>query len=150
MDHGEERIVYGGHDITNEVMEVLQKRRALAVLAATKRLDVAAKVGRERFHIEDKESGGYVQFQIDPVFYHAFGQKWGYGCWRDEEFIKDTLRKNPQCRVESRSRKTTVGGRGQRAEVGGQRSEGTGTNLVAGAGGLACAIGGQARFKKKY
>ena len=106
---GEERIVIKGvGDITDEVKAKLRERRALAVLEASKRLDLAAKAGRERFHIEDRSGGGYVQFMIDPVFYHAFGQKWGYDCWRDEDFVRDTIKKNEACRVVSRARKASV------------------------------------------
>lgn len=33
--------------------------------------------------------------------YHFWGQKLGYGCWNDKQFIDEFLRDNPECRVNS-------------------------------------------------
>lgn len=163
---GERIVIKGVGDITKEVMAVLQRRRALAVLEAAKRLDLAAKAGRERYHIEDKSGGGYVAFQIDPVIYHAFGQRWGYAAWRDKDFIRDTLKRIPQARVVSRSRKPKVGWRagvsreGDEGSEGARRGKGAGEkgsrgeeqrNLVANDGGLAGATAvATGRFRKTY
>lgn len=135
MDGGERIVIKGVGDITDEVMAKLREQRALAVLRATKIMDLAAKAGRERFHVGDSEVGGHVNMMIHPTFYHAFGRKWGYDCWRDKEFVQHTLKANPQCRVKSRSRKPQVGFRAALA------GEGPGLASVAKSG---------SRFTKTY
>lgn len=36
---------------------------------------------------------------IDGESYHYWGKRLGYECWRDNQFLEEYLRDNPQCRV---------------------------------------------------
>ncbi len=65
----------------------------------------AAATGRRRFFGDQ----GEVAFQIRPEFFHYWGQRLGYEAWKDPQFVKEFLRDNPQCRVDSRSEKIQTG-----------------------------------------
>ena len=65
----------------------------------------AAATGRRRFFGDQ----GEVAFQIRPEFFHYWGQRLGYEAWKDPQFVKEFLRDNPQCRVDSRSEKIQSG-----------------------------------------
>tara|TARA_E500000331_G_scaffold31590_1_gene26511 strand:+ start:12308 stop:12679 length:372 start_codon:yes stop_codon:yes gene_type:complete len=52
---------------------------------------------------------GEVKFQIHNKFYHYWGQRLGYQCWEDEQFVREFLRDNEICRVKSHSNKIQVG-----------------------------------------
>lgn len=105
----QERITFGRHDVTDDVVRILSERRAVQVLNATKQLEKAAKAGRERFFLDDKKgSGGHVKMMIPPVSYHYWGQRLGYKCWQDKQFCAEFLRDNPAARVISRSKTTKV------------------------------------------
>ncbi len=55
---------------------------------------------------------GEVQFQMDPFFYHKFGNKYGYECWDDDDFVHDTLKKSPEAAVRSRTQTIMTGANG--------------------------------------
>lgn len=38
---------------------------------------------------------------IPPTAFHFWGQKLGYDCWNDKGFMREFLRDNPECRVNS-------------------------------------------------
>ena len=38
---------------------------------------------------------------IPATAYHFWGQKLGYGCWNDKQFMDEFLRDKPECRVNS-------------------------------------------------
>jgi hypothetical protein len=40
--------------------------------------------------------------------YHYWGQRLGYECWRDKDFVKGFLRDNPECKVNSKAENTTL------------------------------------------
>lgn len=64
---------------------------------------------------------------IDPDIYAQMELQYGQGCWRDKDFLADTLEKNPHLRVRCEPGKTTVlvnGLGGRRPEVGSRKSEG--------------------------
>lgn len=54
------------------------------------------------------EGLGQMKMRIDPDSYHYWGLRLGYSCWRDEQFQNEYLRDNPQCRVNSKSHKTSL------------------------------------------
>lgn len=45
------------------------------------------------------EGLGRLRMSVDPALYHAAGQKYGYGCWRDNGFLKDVERDEPAVKV---------------------------------------------------
>jgi len=46
---------------------------------------------------------------IHPKFYHYWGQRLGYECWDDKQFLSEFLRDNENCRVRSKSPNAQVG-----------------------------------------
>lgn len=44
---------------------------------------------------------GALVARIPPTAYHFWGQKLGYACWNDKQFMHEFLRDNPECRVNS-------------------------------------------------
>lgn len=45
---------------------------------------------------------------IDPVIYEDMERRYGRGCWRDKEFLRDTLKRNPALQVRCETRTTLV------------------------------------------
>lgn len=46
---------------------------------------------------------------IPPTSYHYWGQRLGYECWEDKQFVREFLRDNEVCRVKTRPVNTMVG-----------------------------------------
>ena len=46
---------------------------------------------------------------IPAIAFHFWGQKLGYACWNDKEFMEEFLRDNPECRVKCEGTKLQVG-----------------------------------------
>ena len=51
---------------------------------------------------------GQHTLSITPEVFHYFGQRLGYGCWRDKKFRAEFARDNPGARVRSVARKTCL------------------------------------------
>lgn len=47
------------------------------------------------------EGIGALKARIPPTAYHFWGQKLGYDCWNDNGFMREFLRDNPECKVNS-------------------------------------------------
>ena len=69
---------------------------------------------RVKAEIDSKTASKYTQMRHKSVeglgqkvasipgdAYHFWGQKLGYDCWNDKQFMSEFLRDNPQCRVNS-------------------------------------------------
>jgi hypothetical protein len=52
---------------------------------------------------------GIKRAAVHPMFFHYWGQRLGYDCWDDDQFMREFLRDNEDCRVKSRSDKIMVG-----------------------------------------
>jgi len=91
--------------VFQEVRQKLADRQMVQLKKAERLQRLAAAAGGERYFVAD----GEVQMSVRPEFYHYWGQRLGYECWKDEGFVKLFLRDNPECRVRSRSKKTLVG-----------------------------------------
>lgn len=102
-----EAVAIGATEIrlTSELIRELRDGRMYDMVQAEKAQRLAAKAGGERITMEH----GEMKFQIMPEFYHYWGQRLGYECWDDPEFVREFLRDNPECRVKSRSRNIQVG-----------------------------------------
>ena len=88
-------------DITEQVIADLDKRlRAKQnvehVLAKTRQLQIARALGRDR---RSMEGMGRVRMEVDSTVYHYWGRRLGYKCWRDEAFLREMERDNPEMRV---------------------------------------------------
>lgn len=44
---------------------------------------------------------GQFLMSVPADSFHYWGQREGYGCWRDRQFIREYGRDNPQCKVNS-------------------------------------------------
>ena len=61
---------------------------------------------------------GEAKLNVDAQVYHYWGQRLGYECWGDEQFLREFRRDNPACRVNTRADKVTIApGRKLKAEV---------------------------------
>ena len=103
-------VIKGLGDITEDVVEVLQKRQMLNVFRATQQITAAAKAGGERRIIRDANGSamGEVKMMIHPESFHFWGQKLGYDCWKDKQFVSEYLRDNEAARVKTRTERPTV------------------------------------------
>jgi len=52
---------------------------------------------------------GRLRMRIDPTLYHAWGQRLGYDCWKDSQFLKEVERDNPEVRVRCGATRLQVG-----------------------------------------
>jgi len=97
----------------NQLVEEFRKGELLKLVKAKKKQVASAAATGERKFFGDQ---GEVQFQIRPEYFHHWGQRLGYECWDDPQFVREFLRDNPSCRVDSRSTKIQAGyGGGTRA-----------------------------------
>lgn len=68
---------------------------------------------------------GQPYLQVDDFAYHYWGQRLGYKCWKDKQFLKEFWRDNEACRIKA-----------------------GGTRIQSGYGGLSSGI--TKKFSKKY
>lgn len=69
----------------------------------------AAKLGGETRVLRCPEGdGGYVDLQIHPASYHYWGQRLGYACWQDAQFLREYKRDNPASRVRVQTKTAIV------------------------------------------
>ncbi len=53
-------------------------------------------------------SDGVKEMQVEAGSFHHWGQKKGYACWNDADFVKDYLRDVPEARVKFVPKKTSL------------------------------------------
>lgn len=92
------------------VREVLIEREDKRRRQCQARMRLAAHCQSERRLLGQKadEPGGEVKMQVDPYSYHFWGQRLGYECWNDPEFVEEYLRDNPESRIRSRADNLTI------------------------------------------
>jgi len=94
--------------VTLEQVEAeLEYRRQARIKRAYAQQALAARAGGERRLLRG-EDGGEVQFMVHPVFYHYWGQRLGYECWDDAQFVREFLRDNPAARIRNRVDRLTI------------------------------------------
>ncbi len=54
------------------------------------------------------EDLGTPELQVTEFAFHYWGQRLGYDCWDDPEFIREFGRDNEACRVNCRSERTII------------------------------------------
>lgn len=92
-----------------EVREVLSKWDFQRRRLADAQIRLAAKENGERRAIALSDGNtGQVQMQVHPASYHYWGQRLGYECWDDPNFVREYLRDNPECRVKTHASKIQV------------------------------------------
>jgi hypothetical protein len=92
------------HAQDTAVREVLVQRENKRRRQCQARMRLAAYCQSERRLLGD----GEVKMQVDPYSYHYWGQRLGYQCWQDPEFVEEYLRDNPESRIRSRPDKLTI------------------------------------------
>lgn len=55
------------------------------------------------------EGLGTLKARIDASAVHYWGQRLGYDCWQEKQFLNEFLRDNPQSKVKSFGTKIQVG-----------------------------------------
>lgn len=90
--------------IEAEFRNGFQLNRVRAAVAA-KRI---AQATASRVH-RSVDGLGSLMARIPPEAFHYWGQRLGYHCWNDDEFMRDFLRDNPECRVKSTGTKLQFG-----------------------------------------
>jgi len=96
-----EDVVVAGQNITRELEASFVAAERAECDAAQARMTAAAKE-REALGDAAESAVGRLEHQVDPYFYHYWGQREGYEIWNDrtelERFAKDT----PSMRVRQR------------------------------------------------
>src|SRR4030095_12936341 len=52
---------------------------------------------------------GRLRMRIDLTAFHYWGQRLGYACWSDKQFLHEFERDNPEARVQSGGTKIQIG-----------------------------------------
>ena len=79
-------------------------RQKVVARAAQKRLGQTNQTERKSV-----DGLGAMKAQISADSFHYWGQRLGYDCWKDKQFMDNYLSENPQCRVKSKGTKLQVG-----------------------------------------
>lgn len=59
------------------------------------------------------EGIGRLRMRVDATLFHSWGQKYGYGCWRDGQFLREIERDNPGTKVNCGGTRIQVGYNGR-------------------------------------
>lgn len=51
---------------------------------------------------------GKPRMVVNEATFHYWGQRLGYECWDDEQFLREFERDNPDCRINAKSARTTI------------------------------------------
>lgn len=68
----------------------------------------AEKAQLESVPLVTNEGNYYPKAVISAEAYHWWGQRIGYECWEDKDFVDGFLRDNPESRVNAPMAKTTI------------------------------------------
>lgn len=79
--------------------KTLARVRQARIAEATRRLETCTR---------PVEGLGQPTMRVTPEAYHYWGNRLGYDCWRDKQFIKEFQRDNPEVRVRTTPRTTTI------------------------------------------
>lgn len=61
------------------------------------------KAARElQFNRKSMNGLGRPRLEVDSYAYHLWGQKLGYKCWKDPQFLREFERDNEHCRVRAK------------------------------------------------
>jgi len=92
-------------DLPRQVMGELQRGFHVHEVMAAKEQKAIAAAQSEQTWVDGL---GQKTMSIAPFAFHFWGQRLGYACWKDKGFRAEFLRDNPEARVKSVSRRTTV------------------------------------------
>ena len=95
--------------LANEVIHEINRVQDEALVKATiEQAEAAKALGEQR----SMDEVGRQRLNIHPTIYHHFGDKYGYECWQDEEFVSDFEKGFPAARVKCGGTKIQVGDSG--------------------------------------
>ena len=86
-------------DLASDVVKELKtgwRMQAVNAEINTRKKLQEAKIKRESKHLDGV---GVHRLRVDPTSYHYWGQRLGYECWSDEQFISEYGRDNPSAAV---------------------------------------------------
>ena len=92
--------------VQRELIEGQHARNVLALhQAGALQREVAAAAGEHR----TADGLGQLKLRITPDAYHFWGQRLGYDCWKDKQFLREFARDNEACRVQTATAGNRVG-----------------------------------------
>lgn len=93
-----------------EVLGILQGFEKLRRVQAIKEMPAIARKGQDRVFLQTGSNGvgGHLNSQVHSASFHYWGQRLGYRCWDDPQFVKEYLRDNEYARVKSRPRNAKI------------------------------------------
>ena len=99
-------------DLSREVInELCTGRKLEEVRAAKEQLEIAQAQPMRTW----MEGLGQVRMTVSATAYHYWGQRLGYRCWKDKQFLREFERDNPEVRVRSQARKVALRVDGRKA-----------------------------------
>lgn len=87
------------------VVEELRTGQLMKLFNEKKEMAKVQKARGERVRCGDMNP----TMMIPPASYHYWGQRLGYECWEDEQFVREYWRDNEVCRVKTRPANVVVG-----------------------------------------
>lgn len=95
-------------DLKKAVIEEFRTGISKQIVDATiQQKRIASQSGAREFRAI--EGVGRLRMRVDPTLYHKWGQKYGYDCWRDNQFLNEIERDNPEVRVKCGGTRLQVG-----------------------------------------
>lgn len=96
------------------VNELLKGRHAKDTLTLLKAPETQLRLAREN-NVEHRSIDGLgaPRLSITPEAYHYWGQRLGYACWSDKQFLNEFERDNPACRIKAKGTRIQSGASGE-------------------------------------
>ena len=92
------------HSIVQELQNGALKQ---CVAAETEKVKYAQ--ANHKVNWKSVDGLGRLRMRVTPEHYHFWGQKFGYKCWKDTEFLNDVEKWNPELKVKCGGTKLQVG-----------------------------------------
>ena len=100
-------MIYIPEEFHDRARSIMDEKWQQSRIDAKKAANEVAKLNKQDHKSVD--GLGELTARIPGVAYHFWGQKLGYDCWKDQEFLREFLRDNPECKVNSKGTKLQVG-----------------------------------------
>ncbi len=91
-----------------QVLDILSGFERLRRMEAHRDFAAIARKGQNRVFLNAGGMGGELKSQVHRASFHYWGQRLGYQCWDDPQFVREYLRDNDYARVKSKPRTVTV------------------------------------------
>ena len=101
----EGQLIAGGFDPAKVREELISGKELALNMAGIKQRQIAGETAQQDFCPVDGIGECVARIDLDAYFYWAMREK---GCWSDKKFLKEFLRDNPEVRVQSKPRETTI------------------------------------------